>query len=148
MVRGQPAIDGGRVADLTFDRGAGSDDALLGTEGGAFATLEHAIGRGLLALCAEALGAMDVARKATLEYLQTRRQFGVPIGSFQALQHRMADMLLEIEQARSAVINAASAVDGDDRMRASGRCRRRSSRSAGSAPWWPRRASRCTAASE
>jgi alkylation response protein AidB-like acyl-CoA dehydrogenase len=116
MVRGRPAIDGGRVADLTLAGVTVPESALLGTEGGAFATLEHAIGRGLVALCAEALGAMDVARKATLEYLQTRRQFGVPIGSFQALQHRMADMLLEIEQARSAVINAASAVDGDDRI--------------------------------
>ena len=55
---------------------------------------------------------MDVAKEATLEYLRTRKQFGVPIGSFQALQHRMADMLLEIEQARSAVINAAAALDG------------------------------------
>ena len=57
----------------------------------------------------------DCARDATLEYLRTRRQFGVPIGSFQALQHRMADVLLEIEQARSAVINAAAALDHPDR---------------------------------
>jgi hypothetical protein len=56
---------------------------------------------------------MDVAKDATLEYLRTRKQFGVPIGSFQALQHRMADMLVEIEQARSAVINAAAALDAD-----------------------------------
>ncbi|WP_295935938.1 acyl-CoA dehydrogenase family protein, partial [uncultured Xanthomonas sp.] len=67
------------------------------------------------ALCAEAVGAMDVAKEHTLEYLRTRKQFGVPIGSFQALQHRMADLLLEVEQARSAVINAAAAIDGTDR---------------------------------
>ncbi|MBF3539711.1 pimeloyl-CoA dehydrogenase small subunit, partial [Burkholderia pseudomallei] len=73
--------------------------------------IERAIGFGLLALAAEALGAMDVAKAHTLEYLRTRRQFGVPIGSFQALQHRMADLLLEIEQARSAVINAAAQLD-------------------------------------
>ena len=54
---------------------------------------------------------MEAAKAATLEYLRTRRQFGQPIGSFQALQHRMADLLLEIEQARSAVINAAAALD-------------------------------------
>jgi len=84
--------------------------ALLGTEGAGHATLEYCTGRGVLALCAEALGAMDVAKQATLEYLQTRKQFGVPIGSFQALQHRMADLLLEIEQVRSAVINAAAAL--------------------------------------
>lgn len=115
-VRGQTAVDGGRVATVTLDHVTVPADALLGTEGAALATLEHAMGRGVLALCAESLGAMDVARQATLEYLQTRKQFGVPIGSFQALQHRMADVLLDIEQARSAVINAAAAVDGDDRL--------------------------------
>lgn len=115
-VRGQTAVDGGRVATVTLDHVTVPADALLGTEGAALTTLEHAMGRGVLALCAESLGAMDVARQATLEYLQTRKQFGVPIGSFQALQHRMADVLLEIEQARSAVINAAAAVDGDDRL--------------------------------
>jgi alkylation response protein AidB-like acyl-CoA dehydrogenase len=59
---------------------------------------------------------MEVCKKATIEYLQTRKQFGKVIGSFQALQHRMATVLLEVEQARSAVINAASALDGDDRL--------------------------------
>ena len=59
---------------------------------------------------------MDAAKAMTIEYLQTRKQFGKPIGSFQALQHRMADVLLEIEQARSAVINAAAALDGADRI--------------------------------
>ena len=54
--------------------------------------------------------------KRQLEYLRTRKQFGVPIGSFQALQHRMADLLLEVEQARSAVINAAAAIDDADRI--------------------------------
>lgn len=115
-VSGQPAIDGGRVATVTLDNVTLPADALLGAEGQALSTIEHAVGRGVLALCAESLGAMDVARQATLEYLQTRKQFGVPIGSFQALQHRMADVLLEIEQARSAVINAAAAIDGDDRI--------------------------------
>ena len=73
--------------------------------------LEHVQGFALLALAAEALGAMDVAKQNTLEYLQTRKQFGVAIGSFQALQHRMADLLLEVEQVRSTVINAADAID-------------------------------------
>ncbi|KAF1030030.1 MAG: Acyl-CoA dehydrogenase FadE27 [Burkholderia plantarii] len=54
---------------------------------------------------------MEVVRAHTIDYLRTRKQFGVPIGSFQALQHRMADVLVEIEQARSAVINAAAALD-------------------------------------
>ncbi|MET3374818.1 alkylation response protein AidB-like acyl-CoA dehydrogenase [Variovorax boronicumulans] len=115
-VRGCPAIDGGRVAELTLDGVTLGADALLGAEGQGAATLERAIGRGVLALCAEALGAMEAAKTATLEYLRTRKQFGILIGSFQALQHRMADLLLEIEQARSAVINAAAAIDGSDRV--------------------------------
>jgi alkylation response protein AidB-like acyl-CoA dehydrogenase len=84
--------------------------ALLGAEGQGLPVLEQAVAWGLLALCAEAVGAMEVTKQMTLEYLRTRKQFGVPIGSFQALQHRMADVLLEIEQARSAVINAAAAM--------------------------------------
>ncbi|PQV53025.1 acyl-CoA dehydrogenase family protein [Paraburkholderia sp. BL21I4N1] len=107
-VRGYRKIDGGRAAEVTFDHVTLDAGALLGTAGEGFATLEYAIGCGVLALCAEAVGAMDVAKDHTLEYLRTRKQFGVPIGSFQALQHRMADLLLEIEQARSAVINAAA----------------------------------------
>lgn len=113
VVRGCPAIDGGRVAELVLDGVTLGADALLGAEGQGHATLERAIGRGVLALCAEALGAMDAAKAATLDYLRTRKQFGTLIGSFQALQHRMADLLLEIEQARSAVINAAAAIDAD-----------------------------------
>jgi len=111
--KGYARIDGGRAADVVFDQVQLGADALLGAEGQGFALLEQATGWGILALCAESLGAMEVAKRHTLEYLQTRKQFGVPIGSFQALQHRMADVLLEVEQARSAVINAAAAMDSD-----------------------------------
>jgi alkylation response protein AidB-like acyl-CoA dehydrogenase len=114
-VTGTPSIDGGRVAELTFDNVMLGADAILGAPDAGYATLERAIGRGVLALCAESLGAMEAAKAATLDYLRTRKQFGTVIGSFQALQHRMADLLLEIEQARSAVINAA-AVLGADRL--------------------------------
>ncbi|QLA82958.1 pimeloyl-CoA dehydrogenase small subunit [Acidovorax sp. JMULE5] len=113
--RGMGRIDGGRVAEVSFQNVQVGAGALLGAEGQGYATLEHAVGWGILAVCAEALGAMEVAKKNTLEYLQTRKQFGVPIGSFQALQHRMADLLLEVEQARSAVINAAAAMNSTDR---------------------------------
>ncbi len=109
-VRGYRKIDGGRAAEVALERVRLGADALLGEVDKGYATLEYSIGYGLLALCAEALGAMDVARDYTLDYLRTRKQFGVPIGSFQALQHRMADLLLEIEQARSAVINAAASL--------------------------------------
>jgi alkylation response protein AidB-like acyl-CoA dehydrogenase len=110
-------FDGGRGAALVLDGLRVDDRAFLGAPGQAHATLERALGAGLLALSAEALGAMEVAKAATLDYLRTRRQFGVPIGSFQALQHRMADLLLEIEQARSAVIHAAAAFDAPQRPR-------------------------------
>ncbi|SDQ69623.1 hypothetical protein SAMN05443245_2388 [Paraburkholderia fungorum] len=116
-VRGYRKIDGGRAAEVTFDNVKLGDHALLGATGEGFATLEYAIGFGVLALCSEAIGAMDVAKEYTLEYLRTRKQFGVPIGSFQALQHRMADMLLEIEQARSSVINAAAALGAERKVR-------------------------------
>lgn len=118
-LRGYRKIDGGRAADVRFDRVALPADAALDVRcmggdagpGAGAALLERVLGYGLLALSAEALGAMDVAKAHTLEYLRTRKQFGMPIGSFQALQHRMADLLLEVEQARSAVINAAAQLD-------------------------------------
>lgn len=111
--QGYGRVDGGRVAELVFNQVQLPATARLGAEGQGLAVLEQAVGWGLLALCAEAVGAMDVTRQHTLDYLRTRKQFGVPIGSFQALQHRMADVLLEIEQARSAVINAAAAMGAD-----------------------------------
>ncbi len=109
-------MDGGRAAELVFDQVQVPENALLGAEGAGYAVLERVRGYALLAVCAEAVGAMDVAKDQTLEYLRTRKQFGAPIGSFQALQHRMVDVLLEVEQARSAVINAAAAVDAPDRV--------------------------------
>jgi len=113
--RGYPLIDGGRAAEVTLTQVRVPAEAALGTPDQGHDVLERAVGRGILALCAEAVGAMDCARDATLEYLQTRKQFGQVIGRFQALQHRMADLLIEIEQARSAVINAAAALDHPDR---------------------------------
>lgn len=112
-IKGFATHDGGRTADVTLDQVSLPASALLGEAGHGHATLEHAIGAGVLALCAESLGSMEAAKRMTIEYLQTRKQFGVPIGSFQALQHRMADVLLEVEQARSAVINAAAALGGE-----------------------------------
>lgn len=111
MVR-YPLIDGGHAADILFDQVVVPRNALLAGPEIAAEVLERTRGLGVLALCAEALGAMDVAKRETLKYLRTRRQFGLVIGSFQALQHRMSDLLVEIEQARSAVINAAFALDG------------------------------------
>ncbi|MBL4870177.1 MAG: acyl-CoA dehydrogenase family protein, partial [Robiginitomaculum sp.] len=104
-------IDGRKASAITLDNVQISEDMLLGEGGNAYAALEKSIAHAITALCAEAVGAMESAKDLTLEYLRTREQFGVPIGKFQALQHRMADMLIEIEQARSAVINAAAILE-------------------------------------
>jgi alkylation response protein AidB-like acyl-CoA dehydrogenase len=103
-------VDGGAAGEVTFAEVVLGDDSRLSGDG----IHDAAIGAGLLALSAEAVGAMEYVKDATLGYLRDRKQFGVPIGKFQALQHRMATVLLEIEQARSAVINAAAAFDGND----------------------------------
>jgi alkylation response protein AidB-like acyl-CoA dehydrogenase len=108
-VAGHANIDGSRTAHLTLQSVKLAGNALLVND--AAEAIAQANARGVVALCAEAVGAMDVCKAATLEYLQTRKQFGVLIGSFQALQHRMAVVALEIEQARSALINAAAALE-------------------------------------
>ena len=107
-VRGYPMIDGGRGGELAL----GKAPATLLAED-AIPLIERVIADGIVALCWEAMGIMDRIKADTLDYLRTRKQFGVPIGKFQALQHRMATVALEIEQARSAAINAAAALDGD-----------------------------------
>ena len=111
-VDGYACVDGGRAAELVFTDVRLPASALVGSATGGHALIRAAVDAGLLALCAEALGAMEVVRDTTLDYLRTRVQFGEPIGRNQALQHRMASVLIEIEQARSAVINAAAALDG------------------------------------
>jgi alkylation response protein AidB-like acyl-CoA dehydrogenase len=113
-VRGYNVVEGGGAGEVSFDGVTLGAAARVGGEGQGRAIVDAAVGAGLLALSAEAVGAMEFVKEATLGYLRDRKQFGVPIGKFQALQHRMANVLLEIEQAHSAVINAASAFDGND----------------------------------
>jgi alkylation response protein AidB-like acyl-CoA dehydrogenase len=86
--------------------------------GDATTALERAVERGIAALCAEAVGAMDESLKTTVEYLKTRKQFGVAIGTFQTLQHRAADMFVFLEQARSMAMLAAMAANLADSERA------------------------------
>ena len=116
-LRGYLGVDGSRWAELSLDDVKVHDNQRLGDTGEAFSLLEAAVSAGVLAICADALGALGVVRDSTVEYLRTRVQFGQPIGAFQALQHRMATLLVEIEQARSAVINAVAAFDEDRRER-------------------------------
>jgi len=113
-VRGYPTQDGLRAAEITLTGVRVNGDALLGAKDQARPAIERAIDHGITALCAEAVGIMDTLNKATLEYLKTRTQFGVPIGRFQALQHRMADMLIASEQARSMMYLASVKVDSPD----------------------------------
>ncbi|HEY3696813.1 acyl-CoA dehydrogenase [Phenylobacterium sp.] len=106
-------VDNRGASNLRLDEVKLAPDAVLGPVGGAAAAVERAIDHGLVAACAEAEGAMDVAFDMTRSYLNTRRQFGTLIGDFQALRHRLADMFIETEQARSIVLRALAALDGD-----------------------------------
>jgi len=114
-VRGYQTIDGYRAAEIALKDVAVDAEALIGAEGQGLSIIHDVLAKGTLAVSAEALGAIEVAIELTLDYLKTRKQFGVPIGKFQALQHRMADMMTEREQIRSAVINAAGNMETDQR---------------------------------
>ncbi|MBW4934915.1 acyl-CoA dehydrogenase family protein [Marinobacter sp. F4206] len=109
--------DGHRTADIRFSNVAVSAESLIGTLDEAFPAIEKAVDLGIAALCAEAVGAMEAMNTATLDYIKTRKQFGVAIGKFQVLQHRMADMFIQAEQAKSMAILAATEADSDDRAR-------------------------------
>ena len=118
--RTYPTIDGSKGCDLFLNNVRLGPDALLGQEGKAADVIEYQAGRAIAARCGEAVGAMEIDCELTLEYLKQRKQFGVPIGKFQVLQHRMVDMMSELEQARSMAILAASVADepqSDERRR-------------------------------
>ncbi|MDH3490628.1 MAG: acyl-CoA dehydrogenase family protein [Gammaproteobacteria bacterium] len=97
-------VDGLRAAELSLKDVRVSGDAVLGNTGDGFAALDETIDDATLAICAEAVGIMQVLKDKTVEYSKSRSQFGVPIGSFQALQHRMVDMLTACEQAQSLLL--------------------------------------------
>jgi alkylation response protein AidB-like acyl-CoA dehydrogenase len=110
-VKDYRTIDELRAADISFSGVAVPREALLGLEGAGLSLIEEVVDHATALLCAEAVGAIRYANDATLEYLKTRRQFGVPIGTFQALQHRMVDMVISYEQARSMAYLACVKVD-------------------------------------
>ena len=113
-VRDYRTIDSQHAADIRFDNVQVPASALLGSAGAGWEILDAAADYGIALLCAEAIGAMEALNGATLDYLKTRQQFGVPIGKFQALQHRMADMFMQLEQARSMATMAAVKVGSAD----------------------------------
>ena len=114
QLRGYRTVDGLRAAEVAFENVMVDEDATLGDPRGAWPTIEAVAERAVAALCAEAVGAMDVIVNSTAEHLKTRRQFGRPIGTFQVLQHQFADMVIASEEARSMTYAATLRLEGSD----------------------------------
>ncbi|KIN71193.1 acyl-CoA dehydrogenase family protein [Sulfitobacter guttiformis] len=112
-IQGYALLAGGRAAEVTLDDVVVPASARLGAAGDASSAIEARIAAANVAQTAETLGAMDTACRLTKDYLLTRKQFGRPIATFQALAHRMSDLLIEMEQARSAVILIAGHLEAD-----------------------------------
>ena len=113
-VREYPSMDGRRACDLFLDNVFVSSAAVLGEHGKALDALRYQQGRAIAAQCAEAVGSLQATCALTLDYLKTRKQFGQVIGKFQALQHRMVDMYIELDQATSMTLLAACVADEPD----------------------------------
>lgn len=109
-----PTHDGGRAGDVVLSSVSVPQTAVLGEVGGALPVIERVQEGAISAIAAEAVGLMEALHGLTLDHLKTRTQFGVPIGSFQALQHKAVDMLVALEQARSMALFAAMMVEADD----------------------------------
>lgn len=113
-LRAITTLDGRPAAEVNFDAVAVAATSRLGSAGTALPAIERAVDRGIAALAGEAVGAMAALLDLTAEYLRTRKQFGAPIGKFQALQHKLVDMRVALELARSVAAAAAMAVDIPD----------------------------------
>lgn len=111
-VRDCRTIDGLRAAEVGLNDVRVDAQALLGDEGGAFPAIDRVSDAGAAALCAEAVGVMETLNAQTLDYLKTRQQFGQPIGRFQVLQHRAADMFIHCELSRSMALLASMKAAG------------------------------------
>ena len=109
-----PTQDGLHAADVTFTGVEVGADAAIGDPADSLPLIERVVDDARIALCAEAVGLMDESLKTTVEYIKTRKQFGVAIGTFQSLQHRASDMFVALEQARSMSLFATMAMDFDD----------------------------------
>lgn len=115
--RAYQTIDGLRAADITLDNVEVPAAAVIGEPGSGLSLVEDAARRGMAALAAEAVGIMDTMQSLTNDYLKTRQQFGRPLGKFQALQHRMVDILIACEETRSAALVATLRLDDEDGSR-------------------------------
>ena len=112
--RGYPTVDGLRAAEVALSGVRVGSDRILGELGKAFPLIAQVVDAAIAALAAEAVGAMAAMHEITVEYLKTRKQFGVPIGNFQVLQHRAAEMLIALEQARSMALFATMMAEEPD----------------------------------
>lgn len=112
--RGYATVDGQKAAEITFQDVRVPASQLLGEEGKASPIIDSVIQEATLAVCAEAVGIMEKLNHKTLEYTKSRVQFGVPIASFQALQHRMVEMFMLYEQTKSLLLWAVMAQESDD----------------------------------
>ena len=108
-----PTVDGLRASEVILDNVQVSAGDIVGPLGGGLALLDQVVDEAIAAICAEAVGAMEVLHKATLEYCRTRVQFGQPIGRFQVIQHRLVDMYMAYEQAKSMAIMANLKLDAE-----------------------------------
>ena len=109
-----PTQDGLHAADISLTGVEVGADAAIGDPENALPLIERVVDDARIALCAEAVGLMDESLKTTVEYIKTRKQFGVAIGTFQSLQHRASDMFVALEQARSMSMFATMAMDFED----------------------------------
>ena len=117
VTRDYVTVDGRRASEVYFENASIPGDALIGEEGGALPLIEQVTDEAIAAQCAEACGAMKVAHAMTLEYAKQRKQFGVPIASFQVLQHRMVDMYTAYETALSLTYLATLRLGASEKER-------------------------------
>ena len=115
--RDYATVDGGRASDISFENVEIPAQCLIGEEGGGLPLIEQACDEAIVAHCAEAVGAMSTLTEQTVAYAKVRKQFGQPIGKFQVLQHRMADMFVAVEEATSLTLLASLKLETDERAR-------------------------------
>jgi alkylation response protein AidB-like acyl-CoA dehydrogenase len=112
-----PTVDGLRASEITFENVEVPADNLVGSPDDALSLIERIADEAIAAHCAEALGAMRMLQESTVEFSKTRKQFGVPIGKFQALQHRMVDMFMQVEQSASMTLMVTLKLGDSERAR-------------------------------
>ena len=130
--RDYPTVDGFQASEVYLENVAVPGDALLGDEGAGLPLIERIVDEATVAVCAEATGVMTKLHEGTLDYAKQRQQFGQPIARFQVLQHRMVDMFMEVEQAKSMTLMATIKLDlpANERMAAVSACKAKVARGA------------------